>query len=81
MAKYKIGIQLIETYNKYVIVDANSIGEAREKVEEVWEQDDGYLYDETTDCCDNMEVRFFEHGEADENDVKIHDNLDRFETE
>lgn len=78
MAKFKIGIQLIETYNNFVIVDADSIEAAREKVENVWDQDDDFLYDKTAECCDVQKVNFFEYGEASESDIKVFDNLDRY---
>lgn len=82
MAKYKIGIQVIETYNKYLIVDAESEEEAREKVENVWEADadEGCgLYSSTTDCLDNQDVNFFEHGEASESDINMFENLNEYE--
>lgn len=79
MAKFKIGIQVIETYNMYVIVDADNEDEAAKKVEKVWNQDSDDLYSNVTDCCDNQEVNFFKYGEASEEDIKVHDNLDRYD--
>lgn len=79
MAKFKIGIQVIETYNMYVIVDAGNEDEAAKKVEKVWGQDSDDLYSNVTDCCDNQEVNFFKWGEASEEDIKVHDNLDRYD--
>ena len=82
MAKYKIGIQVVETYNKYVIVDADSIGEAKKKVEDVWDaDDDGYFYDCVTYCCDSQETRFFECGEASEHDIEACDSIERYDYE
>jgi hypothetical protein len=80
MAKYKIGIQVVETYNKYVIVDADDIFEAKKKVEDVWKaDDDGYFYDSVTDCADNIETNFFAHGPASEQDIKVHDSIERYD--
>lgn len=81
MAKFKIGIQVIETYNKYLIVDAASEEEAAEKVEKVWDQDSDDLYSAVTDCCDNQEVNFFKHGKASKSDIKVYDNLKRYDNE
>ena len=81
MAKFKIGIQVVETYNKYLIVDADSEKEAVEKVEKVWEQDSDYLYSAVTGCCDSQEVNFFKYGKASESDIMILDNLGRYDDE
>ena len=81
MSKFKIGIQVIETFNNYVIVDADNMQEAKEKVEKVWNQEVDYLYDKTTECCDNQEVNFFEYGEASKSDINMFDNLDRYDYE
>ena len=81
MAKFKIGIQLVEVYNKHVIVEAKDAKEAIEKVEKVWNQDDNSLYDATSELLDDQQVRYFDHGEASENDVKLFENLDLYEYE
>lgn len=81
MAKFKIGIQVIETYNMCVIVDADSEEEAAEKVEKVWDQDPDYLRDSVCDCLDSQEVNFFKWGKASKKDVKVYDNLDRYDNE
>ena len=69
----------METYNKYVIVDAENAREAEEKAEKVYEQDDNYLFDAVLDCCDNQEVNFFVHGEASEDDEKYLNPLEKYE--
>jgi len=81
MAKFKIGIQLVETYNKHVIVEAKDAKEAIEKVDKVWHQDDGSLYDATSELLDNQEVRYFDYGKASKQDVKVFENLNYYEDE
>lgn len=79
MGKFKIGIQLIETYNHYVVVDAKDLDEAIEKVDKAYHTDNSPLYDATVNCLDEQEVRFFEYGLASKNEIKVLDNLDNYE--
>lgn len=74
MAKYKINIKCVETYNHAVVVEADSIDEAVGKVEKAWREDD-YLYEETTDILDDMNVEFSGCGLASETDIKVFNEI------
>lgn len=80
--KYKIGIQVVETYNMHVIVEAESEKEAQERVEAAWEADDsGYFYDQVTYTPDDQRSDFFACGEASEQDIRMYDSIEKYEEE
>jgi hypothetical protein len=75
MAKYKIAIRLIETYENKVVVEAANLDEAIKKVEEEWESDT-YLYEDTIDMMEDQDVQFYKCGLASDTDIKHCINID-----
>ena len=75
MAKYKIAIRLIETYENKVVVEAASLDEAIKKVEEEWKSDT-YLYEDTVDMMEDQDVQFNKCGLASDTDIEHCINID-----
>lgn len=82
MAKYKINIKRVENYSGAVIVEADSVEEAKAKVEDAWGEDNG-LYEDVTDVLDDSKTEFICEGDrpATEDEIKMCDSLDRYLSE
>lgn len=74
MAKFKIGIKRVEIYENVVIVDADNLDEAVDKVDKAWQEDD-YLYEKTTDLIADSVTEFYKNGLASEDDIKCFINI------
>ena len=75
MAKWAIIINLVESYQNQVVVEAKNLDEAIKKVQAEWEADP-YLYENTTDMMREQEVSFWKKGLASPAEIKYNINID-----
>ena len=75
MAKWAIIIDLVERYQNQVVVEAKNLDEAIKKVQAEWEADP-YLYENTTDMMQELNVSFRKKGLATSTEVKYNINID-----
>lgn len=75
MAKYKVGIKVVEYYRDIVIVDADSPEVAKERVNQTW-LEDSWLYEKVTDFLADQEVEFTTEGIATDLECEYLTNID-----
>lgn len=77
MKKYKVTLKCVQHYSNAVIVEAADPEQAREKVLETWNRNDG-LYEETTDSLDDQTLELSCDGPATEEDIHSFSNVAKF---